>query len=261
MQERILIVGGGNMGSAIAEGLMASGKMEKGRLTVCDLDISKISYLEDQGVLLSQNVNEAVAQNDLIILAVKPWHLETLLQSTGQSFKPGQTIISVVTGKSIALMRQYVPAEVNVFRAMPNTAISVRESITAIATDGDNAVVSDKVFNIFDQLGETIAVGEGSMNAVTVLGGSGTAFVMRMLRACTLAGIEMGLTASDSKKIANQVIKGAACLMDERQTNPEDEIDKVSTPGGVTITALNEMEHNGFSSSIIKGILAGKNKI
>ena len=115
--------------------------------------------------------------------------------------------------------------------------------------------------DIFSRMGKVLFISEDLMAAATVMGGCGIAFALRFIRAAIQGGIEIGFNADDAKIIAAQIAKGAAELILRNNTHPEQEIDKVTTPKGITITGLNEMEHTGFSSAIIKGVLASYNKI
>jgi pyrroline-5-carboxylate reductase len=145
---------------------------------------------------------------------------------------------------------------------MPNTAIAIQESMTCIAASGN---VSEErlqyIFDIFNQLGKAVKIDEKLMDAATVLGACGTAFAMRYIRANIQGGIEIGFDAATANLIAAQTVKGAAELLLKKGTHPEQEIDKVTTPKGCTIAGLNEMEHQGFSSSLIKGLVASYDKI
>jgi pyrroline-5-carboxylate reductase len=144
---------------------------------------------------------------------------------------------------------------------MPNTAIAIQESMTCLAA---HAVGSDEtryMEDLFSQLGKVTWIDEKLMNAATVLGACGTAYAMRYMRANIQGGIEIGFDAATATLIAAQTVKGAADLILKKGSHPEQEIDKVTTPRGCTIAGLNEMEHQGFSSSLIKGIVVSYDKI
>ena len=151
--------------------------------------------------------------------------------------------------------------EVSVVRAMPNTAIAIQESITCLSSGKINAEQVAFTEALFSALGKTVFIDEKLMNAATVLGACGTAYAMRYIRASVQGGIEIGFDAATASLIAAQTVKGAAELLLTTHTHPEQEIDKVTTPKGCTIAGLNEMEHQGFSSSLIKGISASFAKI
>jgi pyrroline-5-carboxylate reductase len=144
---------------------------------------------------------------------------------------------------------------------MPNTAISIQQSMTCIAARNVSDDHLQYVMDIFNQLGKAVRIDEKLMDAATVLGACGTAFAMRYIRANIQGGIEIGFDAATANLIAAQTVKGAAELLLAKGSHPEQEIDKVTTPKGCTIAGLNEMEHRGFSSSLIKGLVASYDKI
>ena len=147
-------------------------------------------------------------------------------------------------------------------RAMPNTAIAIQQSMTCLSASHDvNRDQLSFIEDLFNQLGKAVWIDEKLMNAATVLGACGTAYAMRYIRANIQGGIEIGFDAATASLIAAQTVKGAAELLLQKGTHPEQEIDKVTTPKGCTIAGLNEMEHQGFSSSLIKGIVASYDKI
>jgi pyrroline-5-carboxylate reductase len=144
---------------------------------------------------------------------------------------------------------------------MPNTAIAIQQSMTCICANTAASQQVSFVNDLFNQLGKTILIEEKLMDAATVLGACGTAFAMRYIRANIKGGIEIGFNAATASLIAAQTVKGAAELLLIKKTHPEQEIDKVTTPKGCTIAGLNEMEHQGFSSSLIKGVITSYRKI
>jgi pyrroline-5-carboxylate reductase len=144
---------------------------------------------------------------------------------------------------------------------MPNTAIAIQESVTCLCSNGANKKQVAYVTELFNQLGITISIDEKLMDAATVLGACGIAYALRFIRAATQGGIEIGFDARTANLIAAQTVNGAAELLLKGNRHPEEEIDKVTTPRGCTIAGLNEMEHQGFSSSLIKGIITSFDKI
>ena len=127
--------------------------------------------------------------------------------------------------------------------------------------DGASSEEIESVKQLFDIIGTTMIIDEDLMESATILGACGIAYVLRFIRAMIQGGIQIGFDAATASAIVNQTVKGAAELLIERHQHPEFEIDKVTTPKGCTIVGLNEMEHNGFSSSLIKGIVASYDKI
>jgi pyrroline-5-carboxylate reductase len=262
MNKKIAIIGGGNLGTAIAEGLLNSGFTLPEHILITKRNIKTLSSLEKRGVLISDNNEEAARFADLIILAVKPFQVDDILAKLKPILEPKKhVLISVITGITIGHLLQAAGKKLAVIRAMPNTAIAIQESMTCLAS---HEVSSDQIAyveDLFNQLGKAVWIDEKLMDAATVLGACGTAYAMRYIRANIQGGIEIGFDAATASLIAAQTVKGAAELLLKKGAHPEQEIDKVTTPKGCTIAGLNEMEHQGFSSSLIKGIVASYDKI
>ena len=262
MNKKIAIIGGGNLGTAIAEGLIQSGFVAPKHILITKRNIHTLNDLERRGVLVSDKNEEAVRYADLVILAVKPFQVNDILLSLKGEFRAdSQVLVSVVTGVSIEHIAGYLGGAIPVVRAMPNTAIAIQESMTCIAARNVSDEHLQYVMDIFNQLGKAVRIDEKLMDAATVLGACGTAFAMRYIRANIQGGIEIGFDAATANLIAAQTVKGAAELLLKKGSHPEQEIDKVTTPKGCTIAGLNEMEHQGFSSSLIKGLVASYDKI
>lgn len=187
--------------------------------------------------------------------------MKDILQEISPELTVSHILVSAVTGVSTGEIEEVIKGRCSVFRAMPNTAIAIGESMTCLSSPKGNDADRVYVSALFSALGKTTFIEEQLMNAATVLGACGTAFAMRYIRASIQGGIEIGFDASTASLIAAQTVKGAAELLLTTHTHPEQEIDKVTTPKGCTIAGLNEMEHKGFSSSLIKGIVASYNKI
>ncbi|MBC7946951.1 MAG: pyrroline-5-carboxylate reductase [Chitinophagaceae bacterium] len=261
MGKKISIIGGGNLGSAIAEGLLVSKFSKVSELMVTKRNTSTLRTLKDQGVEITDNNVAAVKKGDVIILAVKPFQVSEVLSAIKKELTGKKILISVVTGVTIEEMEGIVGRKIPLFRAMPNTAIAIRQSMTCICNKDASSADIKYVENLFSQLGKVVTIDEKLMEASTILGACGTAYAMRYIRASIQGGIEIGFDAPTASLIAAQTVKGAAQLLLEKGSHPEQEIDKVTTPKGCTIAGLNEMEHQGFSSSLIRGIVASYKKI
>ena len=259
---KIAIIGGGNLGASIAEGLILSGFVKANQITLTKRNLQTIQHLADKGVTVTSNNSAAVKEAQYLILAVKPFQIKDILTEIKPSLLAGQhTIISVATGVWIKDVEEILDSSFAIVRAMPNTAISIQQSMTCICA---NAAATNQlrfVSDLFNQLGKTILIDEKLMDAATVLGACGTAYALRYIRANIQGGIEIGFSAAQASLIAAQTVKGAADLLLTKNTHPEQEIDKVTTPMGCTIAGLNEMEHQGFSSSLIRGLTTSFQKI
>ncbi len=262
MSKKIAIIGGGNLGTAIAEGLISSGFILPEHIIITKRNIATLKNLEEKGVLVSNNNIEAVQYADWVILAVKPFQVKEILLTLKPHLQAGRhALVSVITGIWIKDIQEVIGSDFTLFRAMPNTAIAIQESITCICRYNASEEQVGYAADMFNQLGKTVFIEEKLMDAATVLGACGTAFAMRYIRANIQGGIEIGFDAATASLIAAQTVKGAAELLLTKHTHPEQEIDKVTTPKGCTIAGLNEMEHQGFSSSLIKGVVTSYKKI
>lgn len=262
MNKKIAIIGGGNLGTAIAEGLIQSGFVLPGHILITKRNVSTLRHLEEKGVLVSNDNAEALRFADMVILAVKPFQVDDVLGAVKPFFDENRhVLVSVVTGISTSHIHGILNKKISTVRAMPNTAIAIQQSMTCISARDITSEQLDYVKDIFSQLGLVAVIEEKLMDAATVLAACGTAYAMRYIRANIQGGIEIGFDAATASLIAAQTVKGAAQLLLQKNTHPEHEIDKVTTPKGCTIAGLNEMEHQGFSSSLIKGIVASYDKI
>ncbi len=262
MNKKIAIIGGGNLGTAIAEGLILSGFIVPQHILITKRNIATLKPLEEKGVLVSNDNAEAVKFADLVILAVKPFQVDDILGKLQPLLDENRhVLVSVMTGISTSHIHEVLKKKISTVRAMPNTAIAIQESMTCISARDIGSEQLEYVKEIFSQLGKVVVIEEKLMDAATVLAACGTAYAMRYIRANIQGGIEIGFDAATASLIAAQTVKGAAELLLRKKTHPEHEIDKVTTPKGCTIAGLNEMEHQGFSSSLIKGIVASYDKI
>ena len=261
MNKRIAIIGGGNLGTAIAEGLLKSKFNKASEIIVTKRHTSTLQSLKEKGIEITDNNSEAVRKSKVVILAVKPFQVSEVLNGIKNELTTDKIFISVVTGVLISDLQHIIQQELPLFRAMPNTAIAIQQSMTCVCSSNASQKDIDYVNELFRNLGEVVTIDEKLMEAATVLGACGVAYALRFIRANIQGGIEIGFDAKTASIIAAQTIKGSAELLIQTGNHPEQEIDKVTTPKGCTIAGLNEMEHRGFSSSLIRGVVVSYNKI
>lgn len=257
---KIAIIGTGNLGKSIANGLLESNIVRPVNLSLTKRHVKSLSKFKEKGVHITSNNKEAIKDKEIVFLCVQPHKLQEVLTDIKEALS-NKIIISTITGITLKELKLALPNNATVFRAMPNTAIAIKESMTCIATEKASDAEKEKVKQLFSVLGETLFIDDELMGAATVLGASGIAFAMRFVRASMQAGIEIGFESEEAQKIAAQTIKGAVSLLLKNNSHPESEIDKVTTPLGITITGLNKMEQAGFSSSLTQGIKASYDKI
>lgn len=257
---KIAIIGTGNLGKSIAKGLISANTAASLYLTKRNLaEIEEYKNIEN--VYITSDNEKAVSNSDILIFAVQPRHFEEILYQLAPLLVKKHVLISTITGFSISRIEKIVGNRQGVIRAMPNTAIAVAKSMTCLCGNTEGQTKIALAESIFNRLGTTISVPESQMQAATVVCASGIAFWMRLIRATTQAGIQLGFDAAEAQKLAMHTCEGAANLLISTGNHPEEEIDKVTTPKGCTIEGLNEMEHKGLSSSLIQGMVASFNKI
>ncbi|WP_375238207.1 pyrroline-5-carboxylate reductase [Aurantibacter sp.] len=262
MEKKITIIGGGNLGQSIANGLL-NNNYKPSSITITRNKIELLNDFKARNVTVLSNNPDAVKEAEVIIIAVKPHSVDKIIKEINPFLDSETIFISVVSGYSLENIKDHLNNNVtNIFRAMPNTATEVLESMTCIShTESSSSEATKIVTSIFDTLGKTTFISDELMDAATVLGACGIAYALRFIRAMMQGGIEIGFDAKTANLIATQTVKGASELLIKNQNHPEAEIDKVTTPKGCTIAGLNEMENKGFSAALIKGIKTSFNKL
>ena len=259
------IIGVGAMGGAIVEGLLKCPTTSPSEITIADPSEAALSRFAETGVSLTTDNAAAVQGANLVMVVVKPWLVESVLQGILENLDIKEQVIVViaagVASKDIARWLDKGKGDrPRLLLAIPNTAIAVRESMTFLVPAGCTTDDTHMVEELFGQLGRCIVTEERLLAAGTTLASCGIAYAMRYVRAAVEGGVEIGFKAYDAEDIVLQTVKGAVSLLQATGEHPEAAIDKVTTPGGVTIKGLNEMEHAGFTSAVVRGIKAGMGK-
>lgn len=259
--KKITIIGAGNMGGAIARGLLKGNLISAENITISDISEDLLHKFQRISTVwnLSTSNKDAVKNADVIVLAVKPWLVENIGNEIENYIDcKNQMIVSIAAGIDFVELSKLFGEKTTLFRVIPNTAIEVKESVSTIASLNANDDQIQFVKSIFDELGKTFIVSESQINAFMSLSSCGIAYAFRYIRAAMEGGVEMGIYPDVAKEVVMQTLKGAVKLLEENKSHPETEVDKVTTPGGITIKGLNEMEANGFTNAVIKGLLKSK---
>ena len=254
---RLAILGGGNLGSAIARGLALAGSVSPEDITITRRTLAALEPLRQEGFQTTSDNATSVQSAGAVIIAVRPKQLDPVLSEIADSLDPNRhVLVSTVTDVTISEIQDRLASTVPVIRAMPNIGVSVGESMTCLAcTPQASEQARAAAEQIFQGLGAVQFISEKQMTPATALCACGIAFFLRAIRAASQGGVQVGFHADEAIRLAAQTAKGAAELILERGTHPESLIDTVTTPLGVTIAGLNEMEHQGFSSALIRGIV------
>jgi len=247
------------MGGATVEGLIKGEQFKNEDITVADPSEAVISRFEKTGVSVTTDNRLAAETADIVCVVVKPWLVERVLKDIKPELNPRKQILIVIAaGVSSASIQDWLGEQCPpLFLAIPNIAIAEMASMTFIVPVGASEEQVQTVVNMFDEMGTTLITDEQHLPAGTTLASCGIAYAMRYIRAAAEGGVELGFKADDAKRIVMQTMKGAVELLEASGLHPEAAIDLVTTPGGVTIKGLNEMEHAGFTSAVIRGLKAG----
>ncbi len=262
---KITIIGGGNMGGAIAKGIASGSIIEASDITVADCSDASLAKISsyNSSIKLSKDNKDAVKNADLVLFAVKPWLLESVVSDVKPALDYSkQTIASIVAGVTFEQLKGMLDKGDGkippLFRIIPNTAISVGESVNFIASDGVDKADVDNLAAIFGELGQTIVLDEKMIAAGTSLASCGIAFALKYMDASIKGGVELGFSEEESRSIVMQTVRGALEMMRINGTMPQTEIDKVTTPGGITLKGLKAMAEAGFDEAVYAGLRDSK---
>ena len=257
---KIAIIGAGAMGGSFADGLLKGTLFRPEDITVANPHEEKLLRFKKAGAHITTDNCKAIAGADYVAIVVKPWLVEQVLQVLKPAFNPAQqTLINMAAAISSANLLQWIEKDgqtPTLFQAIPNIAIAIRQSMTFLASPNATAEEVATMCRLFNDLGKALFVEERLLGMGTAMAGCGIAYAMRYVRAAMEGGVELGFKADLSRDIVLQTVKGAVALLEATGHHPEAEIDKVTTPGGLTIKGLNEMEHAGFTSAVVRGLKA-----
>ena len=249
------------MGGAIVEGLINGNHVERGNICVSDASRHAVERFADSGVNITTENHVAAMGGDIVMVVVKPWLVEQVLhQIKGVLNYDKQQLVVVAAGIKSSQLKEWMQKDgqlPTMFLAIPNIAIAHGASMTFLVTVEAKPQQTEQMKDLFDSMGQTIVTEEKLLAAGTTLASCGIAYAMRYVRAASEGGVELGFKADQAKDIVLQTMEGAVKLLQTTGLHPEAAIDLVTTPGGVTIKGLNEMEHAGFTSAVIRGLKAG----
>ena len=252
---KVAIIGAGNMGGAIARGLAHGHYISAREIMVSNPSNDKLEKLkaEYNNIKITNSNKEAAADADIVVIAVKPWKVEEVLRPL--NLKHNQILVSVAAGLTFEELAHYVDPEMPIFRVVPNTAISDMASLTLVAARSASEEQVNTMLNLFNEMGVAMLVEEKQIAAGTALTSCGIAYVLKYVQAAMQAAVELGFKPQDAKTMIAKTMEGAALLLlNNKNSHPVLEIEKVTTPGGITIKGINSLEEDGFSAAVISAI-------
>lgn len=258
---KIAVIGAGEMGGAFAEGLLKGNVFHADDITVANPHEGKLKRFAEMGATVTTDNKAAVIGADFVTIVVKPWLVEQVIGEIRPELDyDRQVILNMAASTTFGQLHEWLQKNGTlppVFQIGPNIAIAERQSMTFIAADEQAQAQLATVETIFRDLGRVLVTDEQHMAAGSALAGCGIAYALRYIRAASEGGVELGFKADEAKRIVMQTMLGAVTLLEANGSHPESEIDKVTTPGGLTIRGLNEMERSGFTNAVIRGLKAG----
>jgi len=255
--KKIGFIGTGKMGEALIKGILHARLVPSKNIYAGDMDTVKLQALENELKINACRDNcDAVVNSDVVIVAVKPQIVTIVLNEIKSSIK-NQLIISIAAGVTIDTYEKNLPAGTKVIRVMPNIAATVKEAASAIST-GSAASKEDTAMAaaIFNSIGKTVILQENLRDAVTILSGSGPAYVFMIIEALADGGVHEGLDRNTAKLLAAQTVLGAAKMVLEGTSHTGELKDMVTSPGGTTIRGLRVMEEQGVRIAMMNAVIA-----
>lgn len=250
-------IGAGNMAEAMIRGLLRGRDFSPEQIFASGPRAERVSELRDKYAIDASTNNLAPAQQDIVVLSVKPQIMSRVLDEVADAIRADALVISIAAGVPVATIQSRLASGTRVVRAMPNTPALVDAGATAIA-GGEHARESDlaDAKRIFDAIGLTVILEESALDAVTGLSGSGPAYVFLILEALSDAGVKVGLSRRTAQLLAAQTVLGSAKLLLETNEHPGRLKDMVTSPGGTAITGLHTLENGGVRTTLMNAVEA-----
>lgn len=256
MEEKIALIGAGKMGSALLRGLLKKGGIPPSRFIVCDLKEERLAPLASEGIKISLSPEEAVREAKIVIIAVKPQDIESLLSSLSKKVKENTLLISLCAGITTSWLREKVKRAGGIVRVMPNTPVSVGEGVSCLSLErrGKREWL-EKAKKIFQKVGETVEVEEELMEGITALSGSGPAFIFQLMESLKEGGVLSGLPEKLAEKLVLQTTRGAATLAKETGKDLKELTGEVVSPGGTTARGLAIFKKRNLREALIEMVV------
>jgi pyrroline-5-carboxylate reductase len=261
-EKKIGIIGTGNMGEALIDGLLHSRSSVPENIICSDVKKEKLKTVREKyGITSKTNNPDVVKASDIIIYAIKPQIMTKILKETADFLDSSKIIISIAAGVPLSAIESCLNKELRLVRVMPNIAAFVREGASAIApgrhtSEGDLKIAKA----VFDSVGKSVIIEESLMDAITGLSGSGPAYIFLIVDALADAGVKMGIARDDALFLSSQTVLGAAKLLMDTKEHPGKLKDKVTSPGGTAIVGLHTLEEGGLRTTLINAVEAATNR-
>ena len=262
-EKKISIIGTGNMGEALISGLISSESSSPENIICTDVREDKLQFVKEKyGVLTTSSNIDAIEASDIVIYAVKPQIIASVLRETASALDMTKLVISIAAGVPLVAIEKCIMKDLRLIRVMPNIAAFVKESASVLAA-GQNATKEDVdlAMAIFNSMGKSIFIKENIlMDAITGLSGSGPAYIFLIVDALADAGVKVGLSREDALFLSAQTVLGSAKLLMETNEHPGRLKDMVTSPGGTAIAGIHTLEMGGLRTTLINAVEAATNR-
>jgi pyrroline-5-carboxylate reductase len=254
--KRVGFIGGGNMGEALIRGLLGANLVPAELIAATDVRAERTAQLGRQfGIAAHGDNARLVREADVVILAVKPQIMASVLGEIAPVVTARHLLISIAAGVATSTIRAALGKEARIIRVMPNTPALVLQGAAAIARGAglgpDDLAIAEEIFGA---VGRAVVLDEELMDAVTGLSGSGPAYVAIVIESLADGGVKMGLDRATAMTLATQTVLGAAQLLAETGMHPGSLKDMVSSPGGTTIAGISALEEGGLRTTFIRAV-------
>lgn len=252
---RIGIIGTGNMGFAIAKGLLEAGY----KVGVCNRSTRNLEELKAMQAEVMDSLESLIEESDIVFLAVKPKDILSLVDEVKTSLE-FKTVVSIAAGISLETLRGASSDKVRFVRVMPNTPALISKGVFGVVSDGLDEKTKDMVFDLLNAIGEPYFISEADMHAFIAIAGSSPAYIYMFMEALSDAGVKLGMKRSDTYDIIADTLIGAGLLYKKTKEHPGILKDMVTSPKGTTIEAVRKLESLGFRGAVMEGALASGEK-
>lgn len=250
-------IGAGKMGSAIARGIARSGKIKPANIRVYDVDLQKTQILHNEmNVYIENSIEDLIKNSDIIILAVVPGIIRSILEPCAQLFNSNKILVSIAAGVPIKVFKSILGNKSKIVRTMPNRPALIGEGMTLISYDKDAVTQEecDTIKWLFEAVGKVEVIDEDLIDEVTALTSSSPAYVFMMIEAMANAAVLRGIPSKTAYRLAAQAVSGSAQMVLETGKHPAELKDEICTPAGTTIEAVKALEKNNFRHAIIEAM-------
>lgn len=255
---KIVMFGGGQMGTGIMKGLLAAGVVSPENLIVSEINEERRQFLEKElGVKAMADASGelgAQAPADIAVIAVNPYQLESVTALMAGKVQPETIVLSIASATPIAKIEEQLGADTKIVRVLPNTMIEVKTGYSAVTpnaniTDADK----EKITEFVSALGQMMYIKEDMFQEFAAYAGPGPMYAYKLIEAMIDAGVQAGFSREDSRRMVIQNVKGAAMTLEATGDHPAARVDMMTSPAGITIDGLEVLE-DGFAKVVKKSI-------